>query len=119
MTEVTITVRGEAENRIPPERAVARVTAAVTVSDAQVRDYHCRNPFRFGTRPVATDGWSGAPAGADLEEVRSAIAGHLLAAARRREYRRWLDARCADVVVLADGYEHPGDPRQPDNTHRH
>lgn len=29
MTEVTITVRGEAETRIPPERAVARVTAAV------------------------------------------------------------------------------------------
>ncbi|MGB3353192.1 MAG: malonyl CoA-ACP transacylase [Mycobacterium sp.] len=104
----------------PAGRAVfARVTAAVTVSDAQVRDYHCRNPFRFAARPMTDDGWSGALAGVDLEEVRSAITGHLLAAARRREYRRWLDARCAEVVVLADGYEHPGDPRQPDNTHRH
>jgi [acyl-carrier-protein] S-malonyltransferase len=31
----------------------------------------------------------------------------------------WLDARCAALVSLAPGYEHPGDPRQPDNTHRH
>ncbi|REM61791.1 malonyl CoA-ACP transacylase, partial [Mycobacterium tuberculosis] len=23
------------------------------------------------------------------------------------------------LVVLAPGYEHPGDPRQPDNTRRH
>jgi len=27
--------------------------------------------------------------------------------------------RTADLVRLAHGYEHPGDPRQPDNTHRH
>ncbi|MDZ4265351.1 MAG: malonyl CoA-ACP transacylase [Mycobacterium sp.] len=104
----------------PAGRAVfARVTAAVTVSDVEVRDYHARNPFRFAARPATPDGWHGGPAGADLEEVRSEIAEHQLAAARRREYRRWLDSRCADVVVLADGYEHPGDPRQPDNTHRH
>ena len=25
----------------------------------------------------------------------------------------------AELVRLAPGYEHPGDPRQPDNTHRH
>ena len=24
-----------------------------------------------------------------------------------------------ELVQLAPGYEHPGDPRQPDNTHRH
>ena len=30
-----------------------------------------------------------------------------------------LDERRAALVVLAPGYEHPGDPRQPDNTHRH
>jgi [acyl-carrier-protein] S-malonyltransferase len=51
--------------------------------------------------------------------VRSTIAEHLRAAARRRAFRVWLDQRRADLVRLAHGYEHPGDPRQPDNTHRH
>ena len=104
----------------PRGRAVfARVTAAVRISDAEVRDYHGRNPFRFAYRPAAPGGWHGAPVRAELDDVRPAIAAHLLAAARRREYRRWLDARCVNAVVLAPGYEHPGDPRQPDNTHRH
>jgi [acyl-carrier-protein] S-malonyltransferase len=75
------------------------VTAAVDITDAQVRDYHERNPRRFGTA--------------------AEIADHLRGAARRRAFRLWLDARCAELVELAPGYEHPGDPRQPDNTHRH
>jgi [acyl-carrier-protein] S-malonyltransferase len=75
------------------------VTAAVDISDAQVRDYRERNPRRFDD---------------DTE-----IADHLRGAARRRAFRLWLDARCAELVELAPGYEHPGDPRQPDNTHRH
>ena len=58
-----------------------------------------RNPLRFGST--------------------AEIADHLRGAARRRAFRLWLDARCAEVVQLAPGYEHPGDPRQPDNTHRH
>ncbi|MDD4867023.1 MAG: malonyl CoA-ACP transacylase, partial [Mycobacterium sp.] len=44
---------------------------------------------------------------------------HLRGAARRHAFRVWLDARRAALVRLAPGYEHPGDPRQPDNTHRH
>ncbi|GJF07974.1 malonyl CoA-ACP transacylase [Mycolicibacterium cyprinidarum] len=104
----------------PLGRAVfAHVTAAVRIDAEQVRDYHCRNPFRFVARPSVPGQWWGAAAGADFDAVRPVITEHLLAAARRREYRRWLDARCAEVVVLAPGYEHPGDPRQPDNTHRH
>ncbi|GJF10126.1 malonyl CoA-ACP transacylase [Mycolicibacterium cyprinidarum] len=104
----------------PVGRAVfAHVTAAVRISAEQVRDYHRRNPLRFAMGPSVPGAWRCASAGADLDEVRPAITAHLLAAARRREYRRWLDARCAEVVVLAPGYEHPGDPRQPDNTHRH
>jgi [acyl-carrier-protein] S-malonyltransferase len=75
------------------------VTAAVDVTDAQVQDYRERNPRRFDT----------------LGE----IADHLRGAARRRAFRLWLDGRCAELVELAPGYEHPGDPRQPDNTHRH
>ncbi len=73
------------------------VTAAVEVTDAQVDDYLARNP----RRSAAT------------------VADHLRGAARRRAFRLWLDARCAELVELAPGYEHPGDPRQPDNTHRH
>ena len=77
----------------------AEVTAHVEISDGAVADYRRRNPNRFA-RPADA-------------------AAHLLAAARRRAYRRWLDARCAKLVTLAPGYEHPGDPRQPDNVHRH
>jgi [acyl-carrier-protein] S-malonyltransferase len=95
------------------------ITATVEVSDDDVADYHARNPRRFAARPRA-DGWRTARAAAPaLDEVRSVIAGHLLAAARRRAFRVWLDARRAALVQLAPGYEHPGDPRQPDNTHRH
>ncbi|MCV7224042.1 DUF7158 domain-containing protein [Mycolicibacterium elephantis] len=84
----------------PLARAVfARVTADVDVTAEDVAAYQQRNPLRF----------------TDTDE----IAAHLRGAARRRAFRRWLDARCAAVVELAPGYEHPGDPRQPDNTHRH
>ncbi len=75
---------------------------------------------------VAGDGGPGqhgwrAPAAAapPLDQVRRAITEHLLGAARRRAFRVWLDARRNALVVLAPGYEHPGDPRQPDNTRRH
>lgn len=75
------------------------LTDAVDVTDEAVEAYAARNPSRFpGT---------------------AAVAEHLRAAARRRAFRLWLDARCAALVELAPGYEHPGDPRQPDNTHRH
>jgi [acyl-carrier-protein] S-malonyltransferase len=84
----------------PLARALfANVTAAVDVTDAKVRDYRARNPRRFNS---------------DAE-----ISDHLRGAAQRRAFRLWLDARCAELVELAPGYEHPGDPRQPDNTHRH
>lgn len=84
----------------PLARAVfANVTSEIDVTDDEVASYRVRNPMRFGR----------------LDDV----AAHLRAAARRRSFRLWLDARCAAVVQLAPGYEHPGDPRQPDNTHRH
>ncbi|MEO3760935.1 malonyl CoA-ACP transacylase [Mycobacterium sp. B14F4] len=84
----------------PLARALfADVTADIDVTEAQVASYRERNPLRYT---------------ADAD-----VAVHLRAAARRRAFRLWLDARCAAVVQLAPGYEHPGDPRQPDNTHRH
>lgn len=105
----------------PLARAVfADVTAAVAVSDAEVAAYHARNPLRFAAKAIVDEqGWRGRPQAPALDAVRSAISEHLLAAARRRAFRLWLDARCAELVELAPGYEHPGDPRQPDNTHKH
>jgi [acyl-carrier-protein] S-malonyltransferase len=104
------------------ERARAvfvRVTADVRVDDAEVAEYHARNPSRFST-PVVVDGWwHHPPVPQTLDEARPAVAAHLLASARRRRFRLWLDARRAELVALAPGYEHPGDPRQPDNTHKH
>ncbi len=88
----------------PLARAVfAHVTADVEVADEQVAGYHRRNPLRF--------------AGEAQPEV--AIAAMLRGAACRRAFRIWLDQRRAALVWLAPGYEHPGDPRQPDNTHKH
>jgi [acyl-carrier-protein] S-malonyltransferase len=85
---------------MPLARAVfGSVTASVDITDDDVNDYFSRNPRRF--------------------DSRAQIADHLRGAARRRAFRVWLDARCAALVELAPGYEHPGDPRQPDNTHRH
>jgi [acyl-carrier-protein] S-malonyltransferase len=105
----------------PLARAVfARVTVATEVNDAEVADYHARNPLRFAQSSDAGNGWRTARVdGPPVEAVRSSIVEHLRGAARRRTFRLWLDARRADLVRLAPGYEHPGDPRQPDNTHRH
>ena len=95
------------------------VTSGVEVTEQEVRDYNARNPFRFGGRSVGAGGWSGRRVKASLDDVRATIAEHLVASARRREFRRWLDARREELVQLAPGYEHPGDPRQPDNIHEH
>ncbi|OBH41638.1 malonyl CoA-ACP transacylase [Mycobacterium intracellulare] len=105
----------------PRARALfADVTAAVHVTDGEVAAYHARNPLRFAAPRQDENGWrTTALAAPPLDEVRSAIAEHLRGAARRRAFRLWLHARRAELVRLAPGYEHPGDPRQPDNTHRH
>lgn len=105
----------------PRARALfAEITADVDVNDDDVASYHDRNPLRFSVSQRDANGWR-APTTTTppLAEVRSAIAEHLRAAARRRAFRIWLDQRRAALVRLAHGYEHPGDPRQPDNTHRH
>lgn len=105
----------------PRARALfAEVTAEVRVADSEVAAYHARNPLRFAAPQQGEHGWrTTASAAPPLDEVRSAIEEHLRGAARRRAFRLWLDARRAALVRLAPGYEHPGDPRQPDNTHRH
>ena len=86
----------------PLARALyAHVTSAVDVGDADVAGYRRRNPRRVAGMPDA------------------AVAELLRGAARRRAFRIWLEQRRAALVWLAPGYEHPGDPRQPDNIHRH
>ncbi|MEV7602436.1 hypothetical protein AB0O91_34195 [Kitasatospora sp. NPDC089797] len=40
-------------------------------------------------------------------------------AARRAEFVRWLDCERSQRLTLVEGLEHPGDPAQPDNRHRH
>jgi [acyl-carrier-protein] S-malonyltransferase len=98
----------------------ARIAADVDVSDDDIAAYHERNPLRFADSHRDEQGWRGPAATIPrLAEVHSRIAEHLRAAARRRAFRVWLDQRRAELVQLAHGYEHPGDPRQPDNTHRH
>lgn len=54
-----------------------------------------------------------------VDEVREEIRARLLLGARRRAFVGWLDREMARSVRLAEGFEHPGDPAQPDNTHRH
>jgi [acyl-carrier-protein] S-malonyltransferase len=105
----------------PCARALfVRLTAAVEVSEDDIIDYHARNPLRFAATDPDGRGWrTPADVAPALDQVRGAIAEHLRAAARRRAFRVWLDERRAQLVSLAPGYEHPGDPRQPDNTHRH
>ncbi|WP_146615947.1 peptidylprolyl isomerase [Nonomuraea aridisoli] len=43
----------------------------------------------------------------------------LVEAARRKAFARWLDDMRSRRVRLVPGLEHPGDPRQPDNHHKH
>lgn len=53
------------------------------------------------------------------EEARDRIAAELGKANHDRLFARWLDERCAELVRVRPGFEHPGDPRHPDAVHRH
>jgi [acyl-carrier-protein] S-malonyltransferase len=94
-----------------PARAVfAEVTRSVQASSQDVAAYYARNLDEFqdeAGRPRA------------LESVADHIGRSLTASARRRCFVEWLDLRRATLVRLEPGHEHPGDPRQPDATHRH
>ena len=91
--------------------------AGVTVGDDAVADYHTPQPLSLQrSAPPAAGPPTVAPA---LEESAQRSPSTCSGSARRRAFRSWLDARRAELVQLAPGYEHPGDPRQPDNTHRH
>jgi [acyl-carrier-protein] S-malonyltransferase len=52
-------------------------------------------------------------------EVRDAIREELLAEARRRAFREWLDARRRALAVIEPFFEHPAHPAHADRRHRH
>jgi [acyl-carrier-protein] S-malonyltransferase len=97
----------------------AELTMAVDVTEDEVRGYHARNPYRFAPARRGAGGWHEPPQQPPLAQVRARIVDELRGAARRRAFATWLDGRRAELVRLEPGYEHPGDPRQPDNTHKH
>lgn len=109
----------------PLARALfAAITADVALPPDAARHYYARNRTRF-TAPPPPDpnGWRvfhpAVNAVTAFEAVRELIECELVGAARRRAFARWLDGARAELVRLRPGYEHPGDPHQPDNTHRH
>ncbi|MGI5238025.1 DUF7158 domain-containing protein [Dactylosporangium sp. CA-139066] len=78
------------------------VTADVAVPQDELRSYYERNRDRYPGPFTPAE-----------------VAPVLLEAARERAFGRWLDERCAALVRLEPGFEHPGDPAQPDYAHHH
>jgi [acyl-carrier-protein] S-malonyltransferase len=72
----------------------------------------------IGRHTVIVDAWWPARA-PDYAAEAPRLRAQLLASARRAAFVRWLDAARADRVVSVTGLEHPGDPHQPDNHHKH
>lgn len=83
-------------------RAVyAAVTGNVRVCDDELEAYLARN---------------GGPGSGSVADAARAV----LTEARKREaFLDWHSAQAATRVRLEPGHEHPGDPQQPDATHRH
>ncbi|MFE2723839.1 hypothetical protein [Kitasatospora sp. NPDC059327] len=72
-----------------------------------------------GTR-VTAGGWTAARRATHPPAAESADPTPTVhAAARRAAFVRWLDHARATRLTLLPGLEHPGDPAQPDNRHRH
>ncbi|MFE3108213.1 hypothetical protein ACFXKJ_12730 [Kitasatospora indigofera] len=69
---------------------------------------------------VTVRGWTARLVAAPVREPAADPApGRPAEAARRLAFVRWLDAARARRLELVPGLEHPGDPAQPDNHHRH
>lgn len=89
----------------PVARALRdRVAPPVPAEEAETQAYFHRNRDRYPQ---------------DYSAVRDALAARLGAENSERRFARWLEERCAALVRLEPGYEHPGDPRHADAVHRH
>jgi len=115
---VTHTIGDAAPRRRVLRRGELAGAVEVAVFAAQVGDTVGPIPDPLGVHTVAVEEVRPART-KPLAEVHGEITAHLLAGARRRAFTAWLDRHAAAAVALAPGFEHPGDPRQPDNTHRH
>ena len=82
----------------------AHVAPPVPAPQDETEAYHHRNRDRY-PQPFA--------------DVRDDLAAMLGAENAERRFAGWLEQRCAALVHLEPGYEHPGDPRHPDAVHRH
>ena len=71
-------------------------------------------------QPVTAAPWTATlVATVDTRDSPADAGEHLRTAARRLVFVRWLEHARAHRLGLVPGLEHPGDPRQPDNHHRH
>ncbi|WP_328958105.1 hypothetical protein [Kitasatospora purpeofusca] len=69
---------------------------------------------------VSAAGWTATRLATAPDPVRDTDPSAVVrAAARRAAFVRWLDHARATRLTLVPGLEHPGDPAQPDNHHRH
>ncbi len=80
------------------------VAPPVPLPEAETAAYFARNRDRYPQ---------------EFAQVRDELAARLGAEDAERRFAHWLDERCAALVRLEPGYEHPGDPRHPDAVHRH
>ena len=123
--------RHDVRHRVFADRAEA---AAATADDLEPL-----GPVTLGSLPAAiADAIPRRPYGMLVGPVEDALGWHVAVArpgptpppsnpgtvsrrdaARRRMFARWLDELRAAKVELVPGLEHPGDPRQPDNHHKH
>ncbi|RVX47246.1 [acyl-carrier-protein] S-malonyltransferase [Nonomuraea polychroma] len=96
---------------------------AIAVPAADPSPDHPATPSSHGQGAALTSEQGISPSGsADSPRRHGATAlpaDRLLEAARRRAFARRLDELRAEKVTLVPGLEHPGDPRQPDNNHKH
>jgi len=77
------------------------------IEEATIRDYYQRNPDLYADRDIS------------YADARDQVASELHRAAVDRAIAAWLDQRLASDTVLADGFEHPASPANPDTAHRH
>jgi [acyl-carrier-protein] S-malonyltransferase len=94
----------------PAQMVFAEVTRSVQATPQDVAAYYARNHDEF-LDPTGQQ--------RPLEAVADDIVRNLTSSLRRRCFVDWLDRRRAALVRLEPGHEHPGDPHQPDATHRH
>ena len=88
---------------------VERVTAGVSVPEAEIRGYFERNDDLY-----RRDG-----RGVTFDQARAGIEAELLADARARAFGEWLEVRRQKLAVVDPAWAHPGDPVHGLPSHRH